>query len=79
MATFAKVERSTRQVYQNLPAQSEVEFCSEQKNRRISPEPCGFELANYFRLIFVNDNTINGTHFARACVINMYSLTWSER
>ena len=79
MATFARVERSTRQVYQTFPALSEAEICYEQKTAGFPLEPCGFELANYFRLILVDDYVIDHTGFARACVINMHTLTRSER
>jgi len=49
------------------------------KSRRIPLEPCGFELANYFRLIFVHNYMIDHARFARACVVNMHTLTRFER
>jgi hypothetical protein len=48
------------------------------KNRRILKEPCSFEFANYFRLVF-NNHAVHGPSVARARVINAHTLTRSER
>ncbi len=48
------------------------------KNRRILKEPCNFEFANYFPLIF-NNHVLHGPSVTRACVINAHTLTRAER
>jgi len=78
VATFARVERSTRRVYQNLPAQSEVEIGCEKKTAGFPPEPCGFDFPNYFCLVF-NDHVIDYARLTRACVINAHTLTRFDR
>jgi hypothetical protein len=80
VATFARVERSTRRSLSEL-------FCAERRRNSLRakktagfpPESCGFELANYFRLIFVHNYMIDHARFARACVVNMHTLTPLER
>ena len=60
-----------------LLQRAKPKFATNKKTAGFPPEPCGFELANYFRLIFIHDYMIDNTRLAGACVINMHALTRS--
>jgi hypothetical protein len=79
VATFAKVERSTHQGYQNLRAQSEVEIRFEQKKAAGFPRnPAALSVRIVFRSIFDN-YPLHHALLSWARVVNTYLLTSSQR